>query len=73
MIYKVKLGNPEKGGIILVHGLGEHSGRYGKLIKMVNDAGFAVYAFNWHGHGKSGGKRGTCNHRVGYENNRRHH
>lgn len=58
MIYKVKLGNPEKGGIILVHGLGEHSGRYGKLIKMVNDAGFAVYAFDWLRHGKSGGKRG---------------
>ena len=58
MIYKAKFGTPEKGWVILVHGLGEHSGRYGKLIKMLNEQGFAVYAFDWPGHGKSGGKRG---------------
>jgi len=52
--------------VILVHGLGEHSGKYGKLIKILNEQGFAVYIFDWPGHGKSGGKRGTCNHRVGY-------
>ena len=43
MIYKVKFGSPEKGWVVLVHGLGEHSGRYGKLIKMLNDSGFGVY------------------------------
>lgn len=58
MVYKVKSGEPKRGWVVLVHGLGEHSGRYGRLIKMLNDAGFAVYTFDWPGHGKSKGKRG---------------
>ena len=58
MTYKARYGNPDKGWVVLVHGLGEHSGRYRKLISMLNFAGFAVYTFDWPGHGKSGGKRG---------------
>ncbi|GAB6101703.1 alpha/beta hydrolase [Thermococcus atlanticus] len=58
MLYKAKFGEPKLGWVVLVHGLGEHSGRYGKLISMLNDAGFAVYTFDWPGHGRSGGKRG---------------
>ncbi|ASJ03003.1 lysophospholipase [Thermococcus profundus] len=57
-IYKAKFGTPERGWVVLVHGLGEHSGRYGKLISMLNEAGFGVYTFDWPGHGKSPGKRG---------------
>ncbi|AIF69480.1 lysophospholipase [Palaeococcus pacificus DY20341] len=58
MVYKVKFGEPKRGWVVLVHGLGEHSGRYAKIIKMLNDEGFAVYTFDWPGHGKSEGKRG---------------
>jgi len=58
MIFKQHYGEPFKGWIVLVHGLGEHSGRYKELIQELNNAGFAVYAFDWPGHGKSGGKRG---------------
>ncbi len=57
-IYKAKSGTPERGWVVLVHGLGEHSGRYGKLIEMLKEAGFAVYTFDWPGHGRSPGKRG---------------
>ena len=57
-VYKAKFGTPERGWVVLVHGLGEHSGRYERLIKELNDAGFAVYTFDWPGHGKSQGKRG---------------
>ncbi|WP_258084130.1 alpha/beta hydrolase [Thermococcus thermotolerans] len=57
-VYKAKFGEPKLGWVVLVHGLGEHSGRYERLISMLTDAGFAVYAFDWPGHGRSPGKRG---------------
>ncbi|ASJ13853.1 alpha/beta hydrolase [Thermococcus radiotolerans] len=57
-VYKVSFGEPRLGWVVLVHGLGEHSGRYERLIRELNDAGFAVYTFDWPGHGKSPGKRG---------------
>ncbi len=47
-----------KGVVCLVHGLGEHSGRYAPLAAFLNAAGFAVLAFDLRGHGRSGGKRG---------------
>jgi alpha-beta hydrolase superfamily lysophospholipase len=49
--------NP-KGIICLVHGLGEHSGRYAHWADLLNRAGYSVLAFDLRGHGKSGGKRG---------------
>jgi len=58
MLYKEKFGTPSKGWVIVVHGLGEHSKRYHKLISMLNKEGYAVYAFDWPGHGRSDGKRG---------------
>lgn len=58
MVYTAKFGEPMLGWVVLVHGLGEHSGRYRQLVAMLNEAGFAVYTFDWPGHGRSGGKRG---------------
>ncbi len=42
----------------LVHGLGEHQGRYGHVIAALNRAGFAVLGFDLRGHGRSEGPRG---------------
>jgi acylglycerol lipase len=53
-----------KGVICLVHGLGEHSGRYGHLAAFLNQAGHALLAFDLRGHGKSEGPRG---HTPSYE------
>jgi alpha-beta hydrolase superfamily lysophospholipase len=47
-----------RGAIVLIHGLGEHSSRYGRLAQRFVDAGFAVFAQDMRGHGKSGGARG---------------
>jgi len=43
--------------VMLVHGLGEHSGRYAHVAEALTDAGIAVHALDHRGHGKSEGKR----------------
>ncbi len=47
-----------KAAIILVHGVGEHSGRYENLLKSLADKKISVFAIDHRGHGKSDGKRG---------------
>jgi alpha-beta hydrolase superfamily lysophospholipase len=44
--------------VCLVHGLGEHSGRYDEVAEVLTDNGFALSAFDLRGHGKSPGQRG---------------
>ena len=46
-----------KGIVVLSHGLAEHSGRYGHVAARLNEAGYAVYALDHWGHGRSGGTR----------------
>lgn len=46
------------GLVVLVHGFGEHSDRYRNLVAALTDGGYAVYAFDHRGHGRSPGKRG---------------
>lgn len=48
----------------LIHGLGEHSGRYAHVAAALNRAGYAVLAFDLRGHGRSAGPRG---HTPSYE------
>jgi len=43
--------------IILVHGYGEHSGRYEQTASDLARAGFEVHAYDHQGHGQSGGTR----------------
>jgi alpha-beta hydrolase superfamily lysophospholipase len=47
-----------RGVIALVHGFGEHSGRYQHVADFFNTNGFAVVAMDNRGHGKSEGQRG---------------
>lgn len=46
------------GTVILVHGLGEHAGRYGEVAAHLHQWGFAVRAYDQQGHGQSAGARG---------------
>ena len=48
--------------VLLVHGLGEHAGRYAELARELGDWGFAVRAYDQRGHGLSGGPRGGLTH-----------
>ncbi|HEU0297332.1 MAG TPA: alpha/beta fold hydrolase [Anaerolineales bacterium] len=49
---------PPKAIVALVHGLGEHTGRYTHVGKALTDAGYTLVGFDLHGHGKLGGARG---------------
>ena len=43
---------------VLIHGLGDHSGRYQSLKNYLLDWGADITVFDLYGHGKSVGKRG---------------
>lgn len=53
---------PQRGTVLIVHGLGEHAGRYDATAQRLNGWGFAVRAYDQYGHGQSGGPRGGLNH-----------
>ncbi|MBC7233600.1 MAG: lysophospholipase [Chloroflexi bacterium] len=44
--------------VCLVHGLGEHSGRYSHVAAALTRAGYALLAYDLRGHGQSEGQRG---------------
>lgn len=47
-----------KAVICLVHGVGEHIGRYAHVAEAMNRQGYAFLGFDLRGHGKSAGPRG---------------
>lgn len=49
---------PARATVLLVHGLGEHAGRYERLALRLNSWGYAVRAYDQYGHGRSAGPRG---------------
>ena len=52
-------GEPVRGVVLIVHGLGEHAGRYDALANRLNAWGFAVRGYDQFGHGDSAGVRGA--------------
>ena len=48
-----------RGVVVLVHGLGEHAGRYDHVARRLNSWGFAVRGYDQYGHGESDGVRGA--------------
>ena len=46
-----------RAAILVVHGLGEHSGRHASTAAVLAGAGFAVHAIDYRGHGRSEGRR----------------
>ena len=51
-------GKPAVGNVFIVHGLGEHVGRYEHVAAALNRAGYNVFAMDHQGHGRSEGVRG---------------
>lgn len=48
---------PPRAVVVIAHGAGEHSGRYAHVAARLVDEGYAVYALDHRGHGRSGGPR----------------
>jgi alpha-beta hydrolase superfamily lysophospholipase len=51
-----------RGSLLLVHGLGEHCGRYEHVARVLNAAGITVRCYDQRGFGGSGGQRATIPH-----------
>jgi alpha-beta hydrolase superfamily lysophospholipase len=49
--------NPARATLMIAHGLAEHSGRFANVIEHLVPLGYAVYALDHRGHGRSGGER----------------
>lgn len=52
---------PARATLIIVHGLGEHGGRYMNLVNPLVSKGYAIYALDHRGFGRSPGKKGFVN------------
>ncbi|MFZ2987448.1 alpha/beta hydrolase [Ideonella sp.] len=50
---------PPRGQVLIVHGLGEHAGRYAALASALANEGWRVSAYDQRGHGSSQGPRGV--------------
>lgn len=51
-------GRPVKAVVGIVHGMGEHAGRYDHVAAELTAAGYAAISFDQRGHGRTEGKRG---------------
>ena len=56
--------NKTKAVVCLVHGMGEHSGRYTHVAAQITEKGYSLISFDLRGHGQSEGPRG---HTPSYE------
>ena len=54
IVYDIHPAKKPRGVVQLLHGVGEHAGRYGELIAALNKAGWTVYADDHRGHGRTG-------------------
>jgi alpha-beta hydrolase superfamily lysophospholipase len=57
--WSLPAGVAARGTVLLVHGLGEHIGRYEHVARHLNDWGFAACGYDQRGHGQSPGARGA--------------
>lgn len=57
-----------KATVVLVHGLGGHSGLFQNVVKALVPEGYALYGYDLRGHGRSPGQRGHINRWAEYRN-----
>lgn len=52
-------GREPAANVYLLHGFGEHAGRYGRLAEVLTAAGYSLTSLDHRGHGRSEGRRAT--------------
>lgn len=62
LFYRQMKAGEERFRVVVSHGLGEHSGRYGHVVDTLGPMGASVWLLDHRGHGQSQGKRGHVNH-----------
>jgi alpha-beta hydrolase superfamily lysophospholipase len=60
--WPLPVGVPRRGAALLIHGLGEHAGRYDHVAATLGALGVATRAYDQRGFGRSGGARGAIPH-----------
>lgn len=60
--WAVPEGTEVRGSVLLVHGLGEHCGRYAHVAERLGGLGLRVRGYDHRGHGDSAGARGSVPH-----------
>lgn len=58
IFYRAFVAEKERAGLVIVHGIGEHSGRYDNVVEKLILGNISVWAMDLRGHGKSEGRRG---------------
>jgi alpha-beta hydrolase superfamily lysophospholipase len=58
IFYRFFPAEPERARMLIAHGLGEHSGRYGNVIARLLPKGISLWVPDHRGHGQSEGRRG---------------
>jgi len=51
-------GSQKKGCVLMLHGLGDHSGTHLQISELLASLGYTAHSFDWPGHGGSSGWRG---------------
>lgn len=54
IVYDVHPAEHPRAVVMLLHGVGEHAGRYGAVVTALTEAGYTVYADDHLGHGRTG-------------------
>lgn len=58
LFWQAWLPQEQRANVLLVHGYGEHSSRYDNVVQTLVPAGFAIWALDHRGHGRSQGLLG---------------